>query len=171
MSETWERHGSKLTWNGKEVEKLITEEVTRRLYHATGLLRDKVQSLLAQPGTKDNPSQPGEPPHHVTDVLWNSIFAHVDERTLTGSVGSSVDYSLWLEFGTAGGQTITSKSGTFSWVDPKTGKRIFAKTITLGRILPRPFLRPALQEAPRLLLKVYGQPMKMLAGGVHAIVA
>lgn len=63
------------------------------------------------------PSAPGEPPHKQTGRLRASVAYEVDEGTLTGRVGTNVDYGKYLELGTKRG------------------------------IAPRPWLRRALAES------------------------
>jgi hypothetical protein len=46
-------------------------------------------------------SRPGDPPNIDTGRLVSSVKFKVDDRALSAAVGSDVDYSVGLEFGTA----------------------------------------------------------------------
>jgi phage gpG-like protein len=67
-------------------------------------------------------SQPGEPPRKQTGRLRASVTYEVDEATLSGRVGTNVDYGRYLELGTKRG------------------------------IAPRPWLRRALAECQSQIL-------------------
>jgi len=83
-------------------------------------------------------------PHLVdTGAMIGSVTTFEPEVTGSGGrieVGPTVEYAGIQEYG----GTIVAKPGRFlSWIDKETGKRIFAKKVTIPA---RPFLRPAADE-------------------------
>jgi phage gpG-like protein len=84
-------------------------------------VENRARELLSIPGTghegtREEASQPGEPPRKQTGRLRASVTREIDESALEGRVGTNVDYGKYLELGTKRG------------------------------ILPRPWLRRALAE-------------------------
>lgn len=105
---------------------------------AVELRSDVVKSIQRGPASgrtykKSNPtrthtaSAPGEPPMSDTGRLANSIeFDKVGP--LTATVGSNLDYALWLEYGTASMNFAGGVGG------------------------PRPFMRPAVERIKPLFI-------------------
>jgi hypothetical protein len=152
----YQRANASLVWNGSDVERKFRGEMIRRLRTVIEEAKARVKAKLGVMG-KGTPSKPGEPPHADTYALQKSIFGVVDERDARGEVGSPLAAAKWLEFGTSGGKIVQPKEGgVLSWVDPLTGRRVFAKWVVLGRILPRPFLRPTLDEMRVRMLLTFG---------------
>lgn len=151
--------GTTFTWYGEEVAAWVRREYIRRLYQAAERLRQQVQDNISSAGT----SKAGDFPASDSGRLRNSIFADVDERNLTITIGSPLRYALWLEYGTSGGQTITAKGGgVLAWRDRQTGKMVFAKYIRQGAIRARPFFRQTFAQAQGWLRAHFERP---IAGG------
>jgi HK97 gp10 family phage protein len=85
----------------------------------------------------NGPSEPGEPPAVDTGRLRASITHRVVEEPTgpSAEVGTNVEYAFWLEFGTS------TKEGA-----PK--------------MLPRPFLQPAVQANAAQIVRIVGEAMK-----------
>jgi len=139
--------GATLAWYGDELREHVRRQYVKRIYEAAEAVRQATQRNLSVPGGPAGPSAPGNYPRADTMNLMRSIASEVDENRLWFRVGSALKYALWLEYGTAGGRTITAKNGgVLSWRDPRTGKVVFAKSVRQGPIAPRPFLRTTMSE-------------------------
>jgi hypothetical protein len=159
MPRTQTVSGARIVWYDRELSLWTRRQYIQRLYQAAEQLRQEVQNNISGTGT----SKAGDFPASDSGRLRDSIFAEVDESKLTITVGSPLRYALWLEYGTAGGQTITAKGGgVLAWRDRRTGKMVFAKYVRQGPIRPRPFLRRSLAEAQGWLRAHFERP---IAGG------
>lgn len=150
MGETIRMPGVRMVWNGPELARAVRAEWELRVKAALEEVASQVKRNISLPSRK-GASSPGEFPHADTGMLRNSIFWTFDPATLSGTVGTPLLYGMYLEYGTAGGRIVYPAAGSvLSWVDA-TGRRRFARWIRLGRIEPRPFLRPTLQQMlPRI---------------------
>lgn len=54
------------------------------------------ESMLNAP----EPSKPGRPPRRVSGRLASSLFSRLGRNSLSGAVGTALDYGQHLEFGT-----------------------------------------------------------------------
>ena len=124
---------------------VVVEEVVRATYRdmlteadwGAATLVDAIQKKLTGPSSGEleqtagivyRESAPGEPPAYATGVLHDSVKATAARRVgsaVEASYGPSADFASVLEFG--------------------------GRNDTGGRVLPRPFVRPAEQETiPKL---------------------
>lgn len=125
----------------------ITGCVLLNLKLALQVVSDQTKRNVSISSRSSGPSKPGEFPHANTGRLRNSIFWSVDEKLLTGIVGTPLMYGVWLEYGTTGGKVINPTSKRFlSWINPATGARVFARQVTTKPMAPRSFLRRTLLE-------------------------
>src|SRR4051812_34248626 len=108
MAEYLSWKGAKLAWHGAELAAAARQVLVNRLYLAGELLKTAVQKNLSVSTRSSGPSRPGEFPHADTGMLRNSIFYNVDEASLTLTVGTPLQYGLYLEYGTAGGKILTA---------------------------------------------------------------
>jgi HK97 gp10 family phage protein len=113
---------SNVQWFGHEVSAEIGKRLGQRVKKAGIFLRDYIKDKLdrSQPlrrtGTQRDkkgrfrkgagrwigldPSLPGEYPKKVTGLLRRSIRSDYDPKTVTASIGSTVEYAKYLELGT-----------------------------------------------------------------------
>jgi hypothetical protein len=135
---------ARLQWYGNEMTAAIHQAILDRLTVLGQYLQGKIRDNIA---SGSSPSSPGDFPAQQSGDLAKSITYSVDPVHLVLSVGTTSPYGLYLEFGTAGGKTLTAAPGqVFSWIDPNTGDRVFSRTMKLGRIKPRSFLRRTFDE-------------------------
>jgi phage gpG-like protein len=95
-----------------EIAQQIDDEIKNRMNAAVQMVKKEAEFLLSRqgtgrqykvPGTKDTwytASSPGEPPAVVTGDLGRSIDTDVSDDGFEGSVGTSKDYGMMLQFGT-----------------------------------------------------------------------
>jgi hypothetical protein len=141
--------GSLVVWRIEEWAESAAAELETRLRLASEEVRLRARELLSGgPGR----SAPGAPPNADVGRLRDSVFAAVDAASMTAVVGTPLKYGLVLEYGTPGGTLVEAKPGSvLSWVDPRTGKRVYARWVRLGAIRPRPWLKLAVAEStPRV---------------------
>ncbi len=114
-----------LEWHGNEAMDHVRRRAVQFLTRACITVVRRAKELLSVAGSgrtkgkKSGPvthSKPGEPPYKQTGRLRASVTYEVDADSLTGRVGTNVEYGLYLELGTKKG------------------------------ILPRPWLRRSLAE-------------------------
>ena len=109
-------------------------------------LRNKVVKNISAPSRTMGRSKSGRFPRADTGRLRNTIFRRFKNKGLTAQVGTNLNYGLWLEYGTKA-KVIFPKKGRFlSWIDPTSGKRIYARKVMRGPIKGRSFLRRTLWE-------------------------
>ena len=111
-----------LKWDGDATRARIRSALAKRVSlaslsvwnHAKGLINVEgtaVRAKAVRRGGKvvhrkgslihgANPSAPGDPPRKQTGRLLGSVAWEVDPETLTGRVGTNLDYGRWLELGT-----------------------------------------------------------------------
>ena len=129
-------------WNDTNLLKLVGKSIEVKLGAIGALLETDIKRSLSTPGpTKTNPMQPasgvGESPHRRTGRLRRSITHEVD--TVADDVvrvGTNVEYGFWLEKGTSG---FPSRN--------------------IPPLAPRPFLRPAIDEADNKIAFIWGRPL------------
>ena len=109
-----------IEWNEEEMRGALGAQMDKNLAAAGLLLVSEVRKVISTPSrtvaagsTKSgkskkilgrrgsNPSKPGEPPHKDFGTLRNSITYEVQQGLRAVWVGSKLDYSLFLEFGTS----------------------------------------------------------------------
>lgn len=107
------RTKTSVNFNPKRFKGLLNDELSKNMGIAVVYLRDQVKLKLNRgqptrttPGGNIiglNPSKPGEPPKKITAQLQNSIQGEVEttKNSISGSVGSNLDKSQHLEFGTS----------------------------------------------------------------------
>jgi len=88
----------KLVWNGPAFVSAIRGTIAGNLPDAGEHLRDVMKQLIGIQGPPR--SDPWEPPHIDTGALEKDIDFAVDTATLTVTVGSTLDYAVYLEEGT-----------------------------------------------------------------------
>lgn len=153
---------TELRWYGPAVQGEITSQMASRLRAAADYLRERCRANLSS----SSPSQAGSFPGTSTGALRDSIFTVVDPAELSIRLGTSLAYGYYLEVGTAGGRTLTAAPGhAFSWIDPQTHQRVFAKTIHLGPVRARSFLRRTMMEEGPAIEAILGSPGKGGASG------
>lgn len=91
------------SWNGKQLEKLVDTEMTKRLTKAAIHLQNEIKKELSTKGVKcgtddGERSAPGEPPHLECGQLRNSISYEVGQTNAL--VGTNVAHGKFLELGT-----------------------------------------------------------------------
>lgn len=68
----------------------------------------------------------------------------VEGTNVSARIGTNVEYASAVENGTSKSVTIVAKNGKcLSWIDKSTGKRLFAKKVTIPPRAGRPYLIPA----------------------------
>lgn len=145
---------TEITWYGGEITRRLKTMMIGRLNKAGSMLVEQVQKNISG----KSPSTPGMYPGLSTGALRASVYYTLNPETMTVQVASNSPYALYLEYGTSGGKVITAAPGKmFSWIDPKSGDRVFAKRITLGAIRRRSFLRRTTYEAYPKLAKLLTQ--------------
>jgi hypothetical protein len=148
-----------LTWRGDELADAVRAEMVRRLELAGAMVQAQVQRNVSTSARTGGPSSPGEYPHADTGRLRNSIFYEVDEAALLVIIGTPLKYGLYLEYGTSGGRVVKAPAGkTLSWVG-RDGSRMFAKTVRVGPIAPRSYLRRTAQEMEGKLQALFTKPI------------
>jgi len=109
-------------------------------------LRNKVVKNISAPSRTMGRSKAGQFPRADSVRLRNTIFRRFRRKGLTAQVGTNLDYGLWLEYGTKATVIFPKKGRFLSWIDPTSGKRIYARKVTRGPIKGRSFLRRTLWE-------------------------
>jgi hypothetical protein len=146
--------GVRLRFDADAVVKAVRRAMELRLQQAASYLQDQVKKAISEPSS-NGPSLPGQPPHADTGRLRNSIFCQVDKNTLQAVVGTQLKYGWYLEVGFKGGGIIRPvRAQALSWIDPKTGQRVFAKWVKEGPVKARPFLRSTLLKERNNLIKI-----------------
>lgn len=156
--------GSYVKWSGDELLKGAREEIVNKLRLATAYVRSRAVKNVSVSSRSSGPSAPGEFPHADTGRLRNSIFEDVDEKELTGTVGTNLKYGLWLEYGTRGPRTITARGKMLSWIG-RNGIRRFARTVTIPPLAARSYLRRSLKEAEPKLKALFSEQWKNIKVG------
>lgn len=158
---------SQVTWHGADIEKLVSADVGRKFKTIALALAADVKLKLRVPGpTKTNPgtasSNAGEPPHKRTGRLWRSISQEAvnEAGEPVARVGTNVDYGYFLEVGTSGHTIKPGAKGFLAWKNA-AGKWVFTrKPVVIPPLAPRPYLRPALDEAGPKIDKILGRPIR-----------
>lgn len=144
----------------------MKREFVKRLMLICEFVKTRVQRNISVSSRAAGPSKEGEFPHAITSRLRNSIFWRVDEKTMTGIVGTPLFYGVWLEFGTAGGKVIEPvQAKALSWIDPATGERRFAKRVITRGMKPRSFLRRTLFESKPQIKMILNRPFMDMPKG------
>jgi HK97 gp10 family phage protein len=160
--------GGWMIWHGREFRLLIAQASVTNLTRAGDALVHYIQRQLSGP----SPSWPGDYPGLVKGDLRNSLYSEVDPRAMSVKVGSNSPYALFLEYGTSGGKTLVAAPGkVFSWIDPFTKERRYSRTIRVGRMKPRPFLRRAFREQRSQMTAILTSPTAFRTPGGAAMVA
>jgi len=157
--------GSSVSWSGDELLKGAREEIINKLRLAVEYVRGRAVKNVSVSSRSSGPSRPGEFPHADTGRLRNSIFGDVDEKELSGTVGTNLKYGLYLEYGTRGPRTIHAKgSKALSWVG-NDGVRRFARSVTIPPLAARSYLRRSMNEATPKLKALFSEQWKNLKVG------
>jgi hypothetical protein len=132
-------------WRGELYERRLREDYIRRLHLCGDIVASHARAMLSIPYPP--PSAPGDYPHLRTSHLRDSVFADVDKVAMTVTIGTPLVYGLWLEYGIAGGRIVrTASGGVLSWIDPATGKRVFARWVRQGPIRARHWMARSIAE-------------------------
>jgi len=97
-------------WNDAALRARVERATMRGVVRVTEAVRNEAIALIlntqktgriyTRRGVTHQASAPGEPPASNTGRLVNSIQTVYDTKNLTGTVGTSVEYGGYLEFGT-----------------------------------------------------------------------
>lgn len=150
-----------ISFNLTQFKSHVRVELTKRMMQICEMVKVQVQRNISVSSRAAGPSLSGEMPHADTGRLRNSIFWELDPATLRGIVGTPLLYGLWLEYGTQGsnGQKVYPSQGrALSWIDAKTGERVFVAWVIVPPLLPRPFLRRTLVEMSPRIASVMSRP-------------
>jgi hypothetical protein len=162
MPEKSQQGGASFTWYIPEFKAGVAQLIERRMMGAGEYLRARVVKNIGASSRSAGPSKEGEFPHADTGALRNSIFWRLVKGAggeVTVTVGTTLAYGIYLEFGTAGGVRVEARPGSvLSWIDPRTGERRYARWVTLGAIKGRSFLRRTLQEEWPAVRRMLGAP-------------
>ena len=141
---------SQIKWNGDEFLADLADAIQDGLEVVGVNMSDAYGDVLSRQASNKTakggkPSQPGQPPAKDTGTLAGSISYQVGKGNVQVGVASgspAAKYALVMEYGSRG--PIKPKTAKMlSWVDKFTGKRIFAKSVTIAA---RPWLRPTLRK-------------------------
>jgi hypothetical protein len=156
------------TWYGAEVKASVAALVERRMMLAGEYLRGKVVKNIGTSSRSAGPSKEGDYPHADTGALRNSIFWRLDKGSggeLTVTVGTTLAYGIYLEYGTAGGVRVEARAGgVLSWIEPRTGERRYSRWVILGAIKGRSYLRRTLEEEWPAVERMLTGPGELKAG-------
>lgn len=150
--------GISLEWDNRSVLAETRRECLRRLFMIAEQLEAGARANLAKEGQPNHPrSAPGESPRYESKKLYESVYGYVDPGSMTVSVGTDEPYGYWLEHGTVGGKTIYPSGGKkwLTWVDERTNQQVFAKSVTLGAIKPRPWLSRTMEEQEAKIRRIW----------------
>lgn len=143
-----------LRWRGDEYEAAVTKIMSTRVLIAAEHLRNRVVRNISIPSRTMGRSKAGQFPRADTGRLRNTIFRRMGSDGLMAQVGTNLNYGLWLEYGTKA-KVIFPKKGLFlSWIDPTSGKRIYARKVRRGPIKGRSFLRRTLWEERQVIKRI-----------------
>lgn len=173
--------GLSMEWNGEKYVRAVDAAVRRDVQASAIELVGDIRTLISTPSrtvkvtgkyTKgkfkgqdkktlgvrgSSRSKPGEPPHKDFGTLRSSIAHEMAAGDSPEAVvGSALKVARWMELGRAGGKRIVPKGGKkfLSWLNPD-GSRSFARAVTQGAILPRPFLRRQLKtNEPKIMARI-----------------
>jgi HK97 gp10 family phage protein len=87
-----------MTWHGDEFLAAVRARLASNLGDAGEMLADEMAASVGQPYPPA--SSPGDEPHRRTGNLQASITSELDAEALRVTVGSPVEYALYLELGT-----------------------------------------------------------------------
>lgn len=83
-------------------------------------------------------------------------------------IGTNVEYAEAVEMGTSKTTVITPKNGKFlSWIDKNTGKRVFARKVTIPPHAGKPYLLPAFDRWKDRYKLVIAQQIRARIGDGH----
>lgn len=90
-----------LKWHGDNFEQYLKGVVAEKIERACIVVKNEAKISISEPSNHGiTPSDPGQQPHKDTGRLRASVSHEVDKATLTGRVGTNVDYGKFLELGT-----------------------------------------------------------------------
>jgi hypothetical protein len=92
---------SHLVWNGEAARVMVHGATMHTVDLFVTAVKERAVELISTPGPPR--SSPGNPPHVDTGALVASIESSVDNRDMTGRVGTNLEYGLYLELGTKRG--------------------------------------------------------------------
>ena len=157
---------TKMEWYGDNFARIVHDGIRRNVSLALATLAAQIWRNLGVSGG-GIPSNPGEFPKEQSGNLRNSIFwQQSDAYNLFEEVGGFVGvklpegepYPYFLEVGVTGGKTIYPKSkNVLSWVDPRTGERRFAMSVTQGAIRDRSYMQRTFDEMKPFLATILGR--------------
>ncbi len=123
--------GLNYVWYGQQLNLTINAAARAAIKEACILVEITAKDSI---GKVPPPSPPGHAPAAPTGTLKARITHEIDEATMTGRVGTNLEYARRLELG-------------------------FVGTDSLGRRYnqaPRPYLRPALEKNRAAIKKLFG---------------
>ncbi len=151
MPEHTKMRNATFRWAGDVFTEGVHAIMTIRVMTASEHLRNRVIKNLSVSSRSFGRSKPGQFPRADTGRLRNSIFKRMVQGKLAGQVGTNLNYGLWLEYGTKATVILPVKRKVLSWIDPTTGKRVYARRVMRGAIKGRSFLRRTLwAERPKI---------------------
>ena len=118
-------------WYGKELQLVVNAQALLALEEACNLVEKSAKESI---GLVTSPSPPGHAPASVTGTLKARITHKIDKATMTGQVGTNLEYARRLELGFVGVDSLGRKYDQ----------------------APRPYLRPALEKNKALIKKLFG---------------
>jgi hypothetical protein len=92
---------SHLVWNGDAARVAVHGATMNTIDLFVTAVKERAVELISTPGPPR--STPGNPPHVDTGDLVVSVESSVDNRDMTGRVGTNLEYGLYLETGTKRG--------------------------------------------------------------------
>ena len=129
----------------RDLEDRIVSAMERRLRQVGSDIADQVRIDIGGPSPP--PGAAGSWPGRVSGALVASIFAGMRGR-LEAYVASSSPIGYLLHVGNPGGRMIypVTRFNSLSWVDWRSGTRVFRKHVRQGALAPRPFLVLTLEK-------------------------
>jgi HK97 gp10 family phage protein len=129
---------TELVWYGDKKKKDINSGTIIALTRASNLVQTHAKLIITANKNVD------------TGYLRSSIVKAVDKKDLTATVSTNVEYSKYIEFGTGrfaeggGGRTTPWRffSERYGWITTSGHK-------------PYPFMRPALNDNKKNILKIF----------------
>ena len=126
------------------LEDRIVDALERRLRQAASDVRDQMKTNIS---INSPPPQQGDFPGKVSGGLVASLYSGMRGR-LESYVASTSPVAVWQHLGRPGGGRIYPKTrfNALSWVDWRSGQRVFYKSVREGYRKPRPFMSATLEQ-------------------------
>ena len=118
-------------WYGKQFKLVVDIAALMALEEACQLVENTAKMSI---GKVSPPAPPGHPPAAPTGTLKGRITHKIDKATMTGKVGTNLEYARRVELGFVG---VDSRGRHYNQA-------------------PRPYLRPALEINKAAIKKLFG---------------